>query len=413
MSRPRLLLITAHFPFGRGEEFLETEIRYLSEVFDVTLLPWFPDTDRSILRDTPANVEVRADVLRTFPVGGKAISAWLLHHPHILTSMFALSLEERENLGTSRALWRREASFLTQALRLKQILIDIFPDAPFDIALSYWISPAALALALLKQDGWTQIAAARGHGGDVYHERSPLGYLPGQALTIARLDKVYSVAAYIQRYLQARYPRHQDKFDLARLGVKPAPMRNSPASDGRLHLISCAYMTPIKRLHLLVDALALCDFPVHWTHLGGGRVEDEIRTRAASLPSHISWRITGLLPNRDVLRFYQEHPADLFVSVSSSEGLPVSMMEAMSYGVPIAATAVGGVPELVRPDRNGFLWDVNVTPEIIADTLRAFFHLPDHEKHAMRDASWQLWRTLINADVQYADFAQKLRALLG
>ena len=412
MSRPRLLLVTARFPFDRGEEFLETEIHYLADAFDVVIVPWFPDADLSVRRDAPAGVAVRTDILRAFPVGGKALSAWLLRHPRALASLPGLSLEERKALGASPALWRGEASFLLRALRLSQLLTDAFRDQPFDAAYSYWLSPAALAVALLKEHGLTRVAVARGQGGDVYHERASLGYLPGQALAVARLDRVYGVAAFIQRYLQGRYPQYRDKFEVARHGVRPAPARNAPSRDGRLHLVSCAYLAPVKRLHLLVDALARCDFPIHWTHLGGGGLEQELRARAASLPAHIDWRITGPLPNRDILRFYQEHPMDLFVSVSASEGLPVSMMEAMSYGIPIAATAVGGVPELVEPGRNGYLWAANVPPAAIAETLRAFHALPDDAKQAMRDASWQLWRQRVNAEVQYPDFTRRLRALL-
>lgn len=412
MSRPRLLLVTARFPFSHGEEFLETEIHYLADVFDVVLVPWFPDTDLSTRRAVPDNVQVRTDILRAFPVGWGASSAWLLRHPGTVASLLGLSLEERRALGASPALWRREASFLMRALRLNQLLTDAFRGQPFDVAYSYWLSPAALAVALLKEKGLTRVAVASGKGSDVYHERAPQGYLPGQALAVARLDRVYGVAAFIQRYLQQRYPQHPDKFEVARLSVRPAATRNRPSRDGRLHLVSCAYLVPVKRIHLLVEALARCDFPIHWTHLGGGQLEAAIRKQAAGLPSNVAWQITGPLPNRDILRFYQEHPVDLFVSVSASEGLPVSMMEAMSYGVPVAATAVGGVPEIVEPGRNGYLWDADTTPDQIADTLRAFFALPDAEKTAMRDASWQIWAERVNADVQYADFARRLKALL-
>jgi glycosyltransferase involved in cell wall biosynthesis len=412
MPRPRLLLITAHFPFDRGEEFLETEIRYLAEVFDITIVPWFPDNDLDARRPVPPGVRVNTDVLRAFPVGGRALSAWLLRHAPTGFAIPRWAWRERRQLGMSPALWRQEASFLLQAFRLEQLLAETFAGERFDVLFSYWLSPAALAAARLKARGMGQVAVSRALGGDAFHERSPHGFLPGQALAVQDLDKVFCVSADIQTYLQRRYPEQQATFEVARLSVLPAPVRNSPSQDGRLHIVSCAYMVPVKRLHLLVDALARCDIPVTWTHLGGGGLEAELRARAASLPPNIHWRITGPLPNREIHRFYQEHPVDLFVSVSASEGLPVSMMEAMSYGIPIAATAVGGVPELVEPGQNGYLWDADITPEAIADTLRAFFKLPDAAKRAMREASWQLWHARVNADVQYAEFARRLRALL-
>lgn len=48
--------------------------------------------------------------------------------------------------------------------------------------------------------------------------------------------------------------------------------------------------------------------------------------------------------------------ADAFILPSYIEGLPVSILEAMSYGKPILATSVGGVPEIVKQDINGILF---------------------------------------------------------
>jgi glycosyltransferase involved in cell wall biosynthesis len=140
-------------------------------------------------------------------------------------------------------------------------------------------------------------------------------------------------------------------------------------------------------------------------------MEEALREQAQSLPAHIRWQFTGALSNQDVLRFYQENAVDLFINVSASEGLPVSIMEAMSFGIPVAATDVGGVGELVRPGANGFLWPADVTPDTIADTIHHFFLLSETQKKAMREAAWQTWRDRVNAEVQYPEFAQQLLAL--
>jgi len=58
------------------------------------------------------------------------------------------------------------------------------------------------------------------------------------------------------------------------------------------------------------------------------------------------------LPHNDVLNYYASNPVDVFINTSSSEGLPVSIMEAMSFGIPVIATNVGGTGHCYKCRRN-------------------------------------------------------------
>lgn len=57
----------------------------------------------------------------------------------------------------------------------------------------------------------------------------------------------------------------------------------------------------------------------------------------------------------DVKRFYSE--ADIFILLSRWEGLPMTIIEAMSFGLPVIASNVGGIPELIKNGYNGYLVD--------------------------------------------------------
>jgi len=82
------------------------------------------------------------------------------------------------------------------------------------------------------------------------------------------------------------------------------------------------------------------------------------------------------MPREQVLDFYTRNEVSFFINLSSSEGMPFAMMEAMSFGVPVIATAVGGVPEAVGKG-GGVLVPVDASADAIAQTINNTIRQPD------------------------------------
>jgi glycosyltransferase involved in cell wall biosynthesis len=80
---------------------------------------------------------------------------------------------------------------------------------------------------------------------------------------------------------------------------------------------------------------------------GGGPEEPSLRRRLARSPLGDRVRLLGSVPHEAIPRLYQS--ADAFFMPSYSEGFPRVLLEAMAFGVPFAATDVGGVSEIVPP----------------------------------------------------------------
>ena len=128
------------------------------------------------------------------------------------------------------------------------------------------------------------------------------------------------------------------------------------------------------------------------------------------MPGNVRHHFLGNLPNDKVISFYKNNPVDLFVHVSSSEGgVPVSIMEAQSCGIPVVATSVGGSKEIVS-DEVGKLLKENPTPEQIAENISSILDNPELaiEKRKTSKLNWQ---DHYNADKNYAEFASRLRCI--
>jgi colanic acid/amylovoran biosynthesis glycosyltransferase len=144
----------------------------------------------------------------------------------------------------------------------------------------------------------------------------------------------------------------------------------SPPAFNDVPIILCvARHVVVKNLGLLLRAFALL---VQWkiafrgVLIGDGPCHDDLKRLARDLGMNDHVEFVGAATQDDILPRLQR--ADVAVLSSSNEGMPVSLMEAAACGVPVVATAVGGIPELVRDGVTGLL--APPEPEPYANMLR-------------------------------------------
>lgn len=127
-------------------------------------------------------------------------------------------------------------------------------------------------------------------------------------------------------------------------------------------------MTREKGLDVLVEAVALLtDAPVHVCAMGAGpeREGEEAKARTLGVGDRIRW--TGLV--REAGRYFGA--LDGLVLSSRTEGVPMVLLEAMAARVPIVATRVGGVPDILSIDEA--LLVPAERPDALADAVRSVF----------------------------------------
>jgi glycosyltransferase involved in cell wall biosynthesis len=399
---PALVLLTATFPYGdKSETFLETEIEVLADRFErVLILP--SHRDRGV-RELPANVEVVEMDWLAEPSSGARYAA--------LASPQALAVLAR----TARAdpVMRRHMLaklYLDNIARnvLKyQTLRDFVSTRRLADAIfyDYWLENSTLALAMLRRSGAIRVAVSRAHNFDVYPENWNGQPVPFQEVKGRWLDRVFAIAAEGRDYLEAHVGSLRGKVTLSRLGVRAPTRMPEPTTGERRLVVSCSSLLPRKRVHLIAQVLAGLDEPLHWIHFGDGAERPRVEEAAARLRAPITWELRGHVPNRDLLRFYEATRVDAFISLSAIEGLPVSMMEAQSFGIPIVACAVHGVPEIVN-ERTGVLLDERVD---VDDARRA---LEQALSGAFASESVRaFYAANFDAKINYNRFADELIAL--
>ena len=142
-------------------------------------------------------------------------------------------------------------------------------------------------------------------------------------------------------------------------------------ADKRI-IISVGRLVPVKGLDLLIKALAripMVEKKIACFLVGTGGSEAELKREAASYGLENVVRFVGRIAPSELAMWYSA--ADLLCLFSHSEGCPNVVLEALACGTPVVATAVGGVPDMLRCGRDGFLLDGRETEAAAAEITKA------------------------------------------
>lgn len=240
--------------------------------------------------------------------------------------------------------------------------------------------PAAAALVIGRLTGLPYSFTA--HGSDLHRERRMLREKVAEAafvVTISQFNREWIVAACGEAA--------RAKVLLVRCGVDLQVFRpRCPASEGQeegLVIVCVGTLYEVKGQTYLLEACARLrqrGIPFHCHFVGDGPDRQALVAQAerAGLTAHVTFH--GTLRRPEIAAMLQRGEVLVTPSVISRdgrrEGLPNVLMEAMACGLPVVASRLSGIPELVEEGRTGFL-----TPpgdaEAIADALETLARDPE------------------------------------
>lgn len=395
-----LYLFSIQFPYTRfGECFLEEELKYTAKCFDrVVIVPLRKEVPQQ--KPLPENCIIEEPLMENkFGLVVKSI-----FNGTVFCKMLPELFKEKVLFDRVKlAVWIKgylESNVIMNSKVVRKIGRSIQPN---DVCYFYWGKWSNIIAAYWK--GRCHLVS-RFHGTgdmweDAYHE-----YFPIRKKVLSALDKAVFISQGGEKYFKKKYPGCKTLYSplgSVSVGV-PAKI-----NDGVVRVVSCSTIISLKRVDLIFKALNLLeDIQIEWTHIGGAIVGDDSLFKALeqeiadNKKEHLKVNLIGSLPHEKVMQYYAEHPFDVFMNMSTSEGVPVSIMEALSCDIAVVATNVGGTCEVVTHE-TGVLVSSNPTPQEIAEAVRDCINT----EHSPR----KYWESHFNAQVNYTNFAHFLLSL--
>lgn len=261
---------------------------------------------------------------------------------------------------------------------------------------SYWLSYDAYAVAQVRSKRSDLYAFSRAHSYELQRNRNACNPYLMKRFTCDNLDKVAFISQNSLEEFLAYYSGSQEHFCVQYLGTSCADACFVERErEAALTVVSCSSIVPVKQLDHLISALENWDLcPLRWHHIGEGTDGEKIRDlaakRLAANPS-IEYTFHGYMKNSDVRKFLTDSELSVFVNCSRSEGVPVSIMEAMSFGIPVVAPRICGIPELVVPG-TGLLYEAEEGVAGLKAALEAFAQRDAQQHYEMGKLAFAQWQ---------------------
>jgi N-acetyl sugar amidotransferase len=404
-----LFFATNSFPYGKGEPLVSNQIKYLSKDFDRIIII-SSDMEHELSYDLPSNVEHHR-VSFKLSFFHKFFGLLNIYSKYIREEKQFLKENQKVNVDfsilkvmlNSFSIGKRYRSFFKQFIRANQLEQEqLFFH-------SYWCTESVIGFCLLKNKYPNAKMDSRFHAYDLYLERHKPNYLPFRKLIMERLDKLIFISDQGKNYFLKVYKDAVDerKLIINRLGVnfiESTEVKKEKTHLEEMRLVTCSSLIDLKRIDLVIRALSeVKNVQIEWIHFGNGPLAESLEKLAVELLGdklNIKFNFYGFIDNDNLQKYYHTNYVDLFLNTSKYEGVPISIMEAMSYKIPCVATNVGGVSEIVNSE-NGYLLPVDFDIKQLVEIIEQYSKLSKEEKKQKSESAYLTWKTKYNGLENY------------
>ncbi len=402
----KILLITNKFPYDKIENFIEAEMEYIPDDVQLVVLPRIAHDIKVEKRYLPQSVSLDESMASRPPIEYSLCALKGLFHKEFWDELKSL---KQRNAYSLPKIWMT-LGYVARGIQLKEVIERTYKSdlKNKNICIySYWLTEGAYAAAMLRTKYGIK-AVSRAHRTDLYDGESVYGTVPVHEYTLFNLDKTFVCSKKGCLYLRNKYAGLNANIGIGYLGSKDYGIRLDDNREQTFVIVSCARMVEVKRIELLAFALrSIRTVKVKWIHFGDGPERKTVEKALESLPENIEVCLMGNVPHQKVMEYYSNHSVNLFVNTSRSEGIPVSIMEAISFGIPAIATDVGGTDEIVC-NETGRLIPVDFSPEELAKNIEQFIRMDAETYKSYRKSTRKFWEEIFNAEKNYRKFYSEI-----
>lgn len=400
MNKRNLHIFTAYYPGSKYEVYLDNEMEFLKPEFqNITFYPLFKHDE---VRKLAGNSSI---VYTNESDSGFLSKIFLMYR--FIDVIFKLLFIEICTRGLLNVIRNRSFlyNYLIKQLNNYSFLRKKLRKNKYDRYYSNWSVDWSLTLAMLKDEGIIDSFVIRSHRYDLYDEEYPIGFIPFRHYQQMHVSIIAAISQDGCDYIQQKFPEVSEKVKLCRLGSPDHGINPSEKSD-IIRIVSCSNIKKVKRIHLIVEALRDCKNKIEWNHFGEGNLSEEIEKMLPALPENIQVKFHGRILAEELFEFYRSKPVSLFLNVSASEGIPVSIMEAVSFGIPVVATAVGGTPEIIN-SKTGILLDADFKVSDLTEIIDSFYS-SEWSKIETKGMVRKFWSDNYSAEKCFPEFVNLL-----
>ena len=406
----RVILLSVGFPFGNHEPFLRGELKYHKQL---TLASAFIGDERRVKNNMPDDVNITLWHDPSPFFRGNRTARVLSAAKVIFTPDFWRELHSEDIAPIQPHKILTLLSFISKANEIVSFVSNEIEKSDYKndelIFYSYWMDHLALAAVKLAEK-YNGKAVTRCHGYDVYPRDG--GYVVMQRYLAKKLDRIFPIADDGKKTICSLFQFDNsivNKTTVFRLGTEDCGLNPQIPSNAAFTIVSCSNVVPLKRVDMIFDAInQIHEFKIRWIHFGDGPCLDRLRDKVSHSGCIHQVELMGRQSNQAVMSFYKKTPIHMLINLSTSEGIPVSMMEALSFGIPCLGTDVGGVHEIIKNDVNGYLIQEDCSVDDVANAIRRVKSLSIEEMQAMRERARIFWKQNYRASKNYTMFADCL-----